>query len=282
MDFFGVGEHHRPDFAISAPEVLLAAIAGRTERLRLGTAVTVLSSDDPIRVYQRFSTLNAVSERPRRGDPGPRLVHRIVPALRLLARRLQRPVRGEARHLRGTPGRRPHRPAGPVEGDDPPAARRRPRLPAGRAPAAQHLGGCRRQPGVGGPRGALRLSAHARHHRRRPAPLRALRRALPPRPRPARARTLPVGVHSPGHIAETDAQAREELWPAYQVMRNRIGAERGWGPTSRAEFDQRDRGGLAVRRLARDGRPQDRRDGARPSARPASISSTARARWGTT
>src|ERR687896_46051 len=61
VDFFGVGEHHRPDFAISAPEVLLAAIATRTERIRLGTAVTVLSSDDPIRVYQRFSTLNAVS-----------------------------------------------------------------------------------------------------------------------------------------------------------------------------------------------------------------------------
>src|SRR3954471_18035705 len=61
VDFFGVGEHHRPDFAISAPEVLLAAIAGRTERVKLGTAVTVLSSDDPIRVYQRFSTLNAVS-----------------------------------------------------------------------------------------------------------------------------------------------------------------------------------------------------------------------------
>ena len=48
---------------------------------------------------------------------------------------------------------------------------------------------------------------------------------------------LPIGVHSPGHIAQTDAQAREELWPAYEVMRNRIGAERGWGPTSRAEFD---------------------------------------------
>src|SRR5215216_701598 len=54
VDFFGVGEHHRDDFAISAPEIVLAAIAGRTERLRLGTAVTVLSSDDPIRVYQRF------------------------------------------------------------------------------------------------------------------------------------------------------------------------------------------------------------------------------------
>src|SRR4051812_39106624 len=61
IDFFGVGEHHRPDFAISAPEVLLGAIAGRTERIHLGTSVTVLSSADPIRVYQRFSTLNAVS-----------------------------------------------------------------------------------------------------------------------------------------------------------------------------------------------------------------------------
>jgi alkanesulfonate monooxygenase SsuD/methylene tetrahydromethanopterin reductase-like flavin-dependent oxidoreductase (luciferase family) len=49
---------------------------------------------------------------------------------------------------------------------------------------------------------------------------------------------LPVGVHSPGHVAETDAQAREELWPAYREMRNRIGAERGWGPTSRAEFER--------------------------------------------
>ena len=58
---FGVGEHHRADFAISAPEVLLAAIAARTERIHLGSAVTVLSTDDPIRVFQRFSTLNAVS-----------------------------------------------------------------------------------------------------------------------------------------------------------------------------------------------------------------------------
>src|SRR5215472_15050527 len=61
VDCFGVGEHHRADFAISAPEVMLAAIAGRTERIILGSAVTVLSTDDPIRVFQRFSTLNAVS-----------------------------------------------------------------------------------------------------------------------------------------------------------------------------------------------------------------------------
>src|SRR3954453_9226035 len=60
-DFIGVGEHHRDDFAISAPETVLAAIAGRTDRIHLGSAVTVLSSDDPVRVFQRFATLDAVS-----------------------------------------------------------------------------------------------------------------------------------------------------------------------------------------------------------------------------
>ena len=61
VDFIGVGEHHRADFAVSSPEMVLAAIASRTKRIRLGSAVTVLSSDDPIRVFQRFSTLDAVS-----------------------------------------------------------------------------------------------------------------------------------------------------------------------------------------------------------------------------
>ena len=61
IDFFGVGEHHRADFAVSSPEVVLAAIAGRTSRIRLGSAVTVLSSDDPVRVFQRFATLDAAS-----------------------------------------------------------------------------------------------------------------------------------------------------------------------------------------------------------------------------
>src|ERR1700744_6216378 len=61
IDFIGLGEHHRADFAVSSPEVVLAAIAARTKRIRPGSAVTVLSSDDPIRVFQRFSTLDAVS-----------------------------------------------------------------------------------------------------------------------------------------------------------------------------------------------------------------------------
>src|SRR6201997_3689388 len=61
IDFIGLGEHHRADFAISAPEIVLAAIASRTKRIRLGSATTVLSSDDPIRVFERFSTLDAAS-----------------------------------------------------------------------------------------------------------------------------------------------------------------------------------------------------------------------------
>src|SRR5690242_10982348 len=61
LDFFGIGEHHTPDMPLSAADVVLAAIAARTENIHLGSAVTVLSSDDPVRVYQRFSTLNAVS-----------------------------------------------------------------------------------------------------------------------------------------------------------------------------------------------------------------------------
>jgi len=61
VDYFGIGEHHRADFSVSAPDVVLAAITGQTSRIRLGTGVTVLSSDDPVRVFQRFATLDAVS-----------------------------------------------------------------------------------------------------------------------------------------------------------------------------------------------------------------------------
>src|ERR1700758_2016618 len=61
LDVFGVGEHHRPDYAVSAPAVVLAAGAARTKRIRLTSAVTVLSSDDPVRVYQQFATLDLLS-----------------------------------------------------------------------------------------------------------------------------------------------------------------------------------------------------------------------------
>ena len=80
VDYLGLGEHHRPDYAVSAPDVVLGGDRpGQTERIRLGTGVTVLSSDDPIRVYQRFATLDAIA--PGRAEvqiAGARLVHRVL------------------------------------------------------------------------------------------------------------------------------------------------------------------------------------------------------------
>ena len=237
VDFFGVGEHHRPDFAISAPEVLLAAIAGRTERLKLGTAVTVLSSDDPIRVYQRFSTLNAVSNGRAEVILGRGSFTESFPLfgysmddyevlfeekLAIFAALRDADRAGQPVKWKGTV--RP-----PLDGI-------RVFPPVENPPLTTWVG-------VGGsPQSVVRAARYGF-----PLTL-AIIGGDPRRFKPYvelyyRALTqlghgpLPVGVHSPGHVAETDAQAREQLWPAYQVMRNRIGAERGWGPTSRAEFD---------------------------------------------
>src|SRR4051812_34800991 len=222
VDFFGVGEHHRPDFAISAPEVLLAAIAARTERLRLGTAVTVLSSDDPIRVYQRFSTLNAVSNGRAEVILGRGSFTESFPLfgyslddyhvlfeekLAIFAALRDADRTGQPVRWKGTV-----RPPLDVAGVTPRVEN---------PPLTTWVG-------VGGsPESVVRAARYGF-----PLTL-AIIGGDPRRFRPYveiyhRAlkqfghETLPVGVHSPGHIAETDAQAREELWPAYQVMRNRI------------------------------------------------------------
>ena len=107
LDVFGLGEHHRPDYAVSAPAVALAAGAARTKRIRLTSAVTVLSSDDPVRVYQQFATLDLPVGRAG-GDHGrTRRVHRILPAVRLRPRRLRGPVRRKARSPARDPRRQP-------------------------------------------------------------------------------------------------------------------------------------------------------------------------------
>ena len=90
IDFIGLGEHHRADFAISSPEVVLAAVAARTKRIHLGSAVTVLSSDDPIRVFQRFSTLDAISNGRAEVILGRGSFIEILSAVRLRSR----PIRG--------------------------------------------------------------------------------------------------------------------------------------------------------------------------------------------
>jgi len=238
VDFFGVGEHHRPDFAISAPEVLLAAIAGRTERITLGTAVTVLSSDDPIRVYQRFSTLHAVSRGRAEVILGRGSFTESFPLfgyslddydvlfeekLAIFAALRDADRTGEVVRWKGTV--RP-----PLDGV-------RVFPPVEQPPLKAWVG-------VGGsPQSVVRAARYGF-----PLTLAIIggdpRRFVPyvELYHQALARlgfgARPVAVHSPGHVAATDAEAREQLWPAYEVMRNRIGAERGWGPTSRAEFDR--------------------------------------------
>jgi probable LLM family oxidoreductase len=238
VDFFGVGEHHRPDFAISAPEVVLAAIAARTERIRLGTAVTILSTDDPVRVYQRFSTLDAVSGgraevilgRGSFTESFPLFGYSLEDYEDLFEEKLA--IFAALRDADGTG--EPVRWKGTVR---PPLDSVRVFPPVERPPLKAWVG-------VGGSlesvvraaryRFPLTLAIIGGDPRRFAAYVELYHRALgefgfgP----------LPLGVHSPGHLAETDAQAREELWPAYQVMRNRIGAERGWSPTSRAEFER--------------------------------------------
>jgi probable LLM family oxidoreductase len=238
IDFFGVGEHHRPDFAISAPEVVLAAIATRTERIRLGTAVTVLSTDDPVRVYERFSTLDAVSNGRAEVILGRGSFTETFPLygyslddydvlfeekLALFAAIRDADVKGEPVRWKGTV--RP-----PLEG-------MRVFPPVEQQPLSTWVG-------VGGsPESVVRAARYGfpltlaiigGDPHRFAGYVELYYRALAQLGRDR----LPLGVHSPGHLADTDAQAREQLWPHYEVMRNRIGSERGWPPTSRSEFER--------------------------------------------
>jgi probable LLM family oxidoreductase len=238
IDFIGVGEHHRPDFAISAPEVLLAAIAGRTKRIRLGSAVTVLSSDDPIRVFQRFSTLDAASggraevilgrgsfteSFPLFGYDLDEYETLFEEKLDLFAALLAADQKREPVTWTGTT-------RAPLRG-----RRVFPPTDSGTLRAWIGVGGSQASVVRAARYGLPLMLAIIGGDPRRFAPYVALyHRALAQ----LGLAPLPIGVHSPGHVAETDAQAREELWPAYRVMRDRIGAERGWPPMSRAEFEQ--------------------------------------------
>ncbi|MBI3567932.1 MAG: LLM class flavin-dependent oxidoreductase [Gemmatimonadetes bacterium] len=238
VDFFGVGEHHRPDFAISAPEVLLAAIASRTTRMRLGSAVTVLSSDDPIRVFQRFSTLDAVSGGRAEVILGRGSFIESFPLFgfdldqyeTLFEEKLDLFATVRAHDGTGEPVSWSGTTRAPLEG-----RKVFPPTESGTLRAWIGVGGSQASVVRAARYGLPLMLAIIGGDPQRFAPYVALyHRALAQLGVPA----LPIGVHSPGHVAESDAQAREELWPAYRVMRDRIGAERGWPPTSRREFEQ--------------------------------------------
>ena len=173
LAFIGVGEHHRPDFSVSAPEVVLAAIAARTTRIHLGSAVTVLSTDDPVRVFERFSTLNAISNgraeiivgRGSFTESYSLFGHDMANYEELFEENLSL----FAGLLEAGPG--------DVEGAPPRTAERRARVSAVRRDVV-YMGRCRRDSAVRRPGRLLRSAVDAGDHRRKPGTLRAACQAV--------------------------------------------------------------------------------------------------------
>jgi probable LLM family oxidoreductase len=234
LDAFGVGEHHRSDFAISAPETVLAAIAGRTRRISLGSAVTVLSTDDPVRVFQRFSTLDALSNGRAEVILGRGSFTESYPLFGYDLSRYEELFEDKvalfAELLKG----------GPVTW----SGSTRTALSGATIYPPIEKGTLKTWIGVGGsPESVVRAARYGlpltlaiiggSPVRFRPfADL--YRQALEKLGQPE----LPIAVHSPGHVAATDDQARVELWPHYETMINRIGGERGWPPATLAQFQR--------------------------------------------
>jgi probable LLM family oxidoreductase len=243
IDFIGLGEHHRSDFAISAPEVVLAAIAARTENIRLGSAVTVLSSDDPIRVFQRFSAVDAASNGRAEVILGRGSFTESFPLFGFDLKQYEALFEEKLDLFAALLKQEPVTWQGNLR---PPLKDQLVYPPIEHGPLKTWIG-------VGGsPESVVRAA-----HYDLPLML-AIIGGDPARFKPYvdlyhRAlnqfgrSTKPIGVHSPGYVAATDEQAREELWPDYKTMRDRIGKERGWPPMGRDEFvREADHGSLYV------------------------------------
>jgi len=233
VDFFGIGEHHTDYFPMPAGDVVLSAIAARTERIRLGSAVTVLSSDDPVRVFQRYSTLDALSAgraevilgRGSSIESFPLFGYDLADYEELFEEKATL----FAELLEGGPvtwtGKTrapllhqdvvPHTESGPFPvwigvGGNPESVVRAARLGFGLALAI-----------IGGP--PSRFAGFSRLYRR----------ALEEYGRPP----LPVMVHSPGHVAPTDEQAKAEFWPRWRDVITLVAAERGFRIPTEASFE---------------------------------------------
>ena len=246
LDVFGVGEHHRPDYAVSSPAVALAAAAGRTKRIRLSSAVTVLSSDDPVRVFQDFATLDLLSGgraeiMAGRGsfiESFPLFGYDLGDYDELFSEKLELllELRDSERVTWAGRHRAPLEDVGvyprPVQdplpvwiavGGTPQSVVRAALL--GLPLAIAIIGG---QPENFAPLARLyrQAASEAGHD-------------------PAR---LPVSINSHAYVAKTSQQASDEYFPTYAAMMNRIGRERGWGPMRRGQFEagRSPRGALVV------------------------------------
>lgn len=232
LDFFGVGEHHRADFAVSAPEVVLAGLATATKRIHLGSAVTVLSSDDPIRVFQRFATVDALSNGRAEVILGRGSFTESFPLFGFDLAQYERLFEEKLDLFHALLDEGPVTWSGSLR---PPLTEQSvyPHTEGGRIPTWVGVGGSPESVVRAARYGLPLVLAIIGGDPARFAPYVDLfHRALAQMGRD----DLPVAVHSPGYIADTDEQAAEEYWPHHKVMRDRIGAERGWPPTGPDEF----------------------------------------------
>ena len=222
LDVFGIGEHHRPDFSVSAPAVVLAAAAERTKRIRLTSAVTVLSSDDPIRVHQQFATLDQLSGgraeiMAGRGsfiESFPLFGYDLRDYDMLFEQKLEvlLDIRSRPAELGVYPvPAQPMLPVWVAVGGSPESAARAGRL--GLPMALAIIGGM-----------PERFAPFADIHRQ--AAIEAGHDPVPP-----------LSINSHGFVAETSQQAADEAFPAFKRTMDRIGRERGWPPLERPTFE---------------------------------------------
>ncbi len=235
LDVFGVGEHHRPDFASSVPAVVLAAIAARTERIRLAPAVVILSSDDPVRVFQQFATLDLLSAGRAellvgRGsfiESFPLFGYDLADYDELFAEKLDLliAIRDNERVTWSGKFRPPltDQAIYPRPQQDP--------LPiwvgVGGSPESMVRAGLRGLPVALAIIGGIpdRFSVLGDIHRR------ALSEAgFDPA-------TVPLAVHAHGYVAASSEQAAEEFYPPYAGVMTQLGRERGWSPMTRIQFE---------------------------------------------
>ena len=235
LDVFGVGEHHRPDFAVSSPATVLAAAAPLTKGIRLTSAVSVLSSDDPIRVFQQFATVDLLSGgraeiMAGRGsfiESFPLFGYDLADYDRLFQEKLERllELREEVQGVYPRPVQDPL-PVWIAVGGTPESAQRAGLL--GLPMALGIIGGL-----------PERFAPFAEIHRRAAA-------AAGHEP-PA------LSINGHGFVAEKREQAAETYFPALKTMMDRIGRERGWPPLTREQYDA----GLTLRGSTYAGSPED-------------------------
>ncbi len=234
VDVIALGEHHRPEYSISTPETVLAGIAARTSRIRLASGVTVLSSDDPVRVFQRFATVDALSHGRAEVILGRGSFTESFPLfgydLRDYDVLFEEKVGLFAKLLEEKPVTWSGTMRAPLENADV-----FPKTESGHLTTWVGVGGTPesviRTARYGFP---LMLAIIGGSPQRFASYIDLYRRAAEQFGTIAH----PVGMHSPGFIANTDEEARELHWPHYRVIRDRIGALRGWPPIRQDEYER--------------------------------------------